>query len=254
MGTYAQTGLAEQRCFLAIPGVLRTRLWAHTQTWDVLVGVLPQLLRCWGVLLKCSFIIKYLPDLLQTWSLPCVTLEDTDDRGLGPQLVWWGPPWRLMALSCVICTGWAVPECTAEDRLSNRNRLTGAPFSSQGCLLQQFLPLPWWNIQERQLSSGSCPLQGVGEMCSKAWWPAGEQPSKQARDRDRPRVGVEEKQNRVKTDWGNGNRREKSEGHWLQQVHIWSKRNRLPKWCVCHKRNIYAPATSAVGGHCLQRK
>lgn len=244
MGTCAQPGLAEQRWPLAIPVVLRTRLWAHTQTWDVCEGggFFPSSWRC-GVLLKCSYIIKYLPDLLQTWSLPCVTLQDTDDRARPwSQLERWGPPWRLMALSCVICVGWAVPECTAEPRLSNRNRLTGAWFSSQGFLLQQSLPLPWWSNQERQLSSVSCPLQSVGELCSKAWWPAGRQPSKQARNRDRPRVRVEEKQGRAKPDWGNGSRSKKIKGNWLQQVLIWSIINSLPKLNVSHERNIYTPA------------
>lgn len=201
--TYSHSGLAEQRCLLAIPVVFRAWLWAHTQTWGVWAGVLPQLLMLWGFIEMFLHCIKYVPGLLQTWSLPCVTLQDTDDRARP-----WSPAGvmesalRLMALSCVICVEWVVPECTAEHRLSNRNRLTGTQFSSQGYLLQPSLPLPLESIQERQLSSVSCPLQGVGELCSKAGCPGGEQSSKWARDRDRPRVGAEEKQDRAKNRLG----------------------------------------------------
>lgn len=77
-----------------------------------------------------------------------------------------GTPRRLMAPALVIYTGWGVPERTAEQRLSNANWLTGAWFSSQGCLLHQSLPLHRWSTRKGSwaqsvLPQRRCPLQGA---------------------------------------------------------------------------------------------
>lgn len=99
------------------------------------------------------------------------------DGGPGPQLAYTGCPSELVAPQLVIYIGCDAPECTAEQRLSNRNRLTGAWLSSRGCLLHLSLPLHWWNTLEKQLSSVSLAgkkLPCTGELQCKAWGPVEE--------------------------------------------------------------------------------
>lgn len=81
-----------------------------------IVGVFPS---CWcsGVLFRCSFINKHLPDFLQRWSLPCVTLQDTRDRARtwSPAVVHGVPLGASGSIvSCLHCLRHAWVHCRAE--------------------------------------------------------------------------------------------------------------------------------------------
>lgn len=61
--------------------------------------------------------------------------------------------------------------------------------------------------QERQLSSvclatEEMPSPGCRELCCTAWWPAGEQSGKRARERGKPRVGIEGNKKGKNKLWG----------------------------------------------------
>lgn len=120
---FPQAGLAGQRQLLASMGALNARLRAGTQTK-------------WGsssaaeaVSFYSNFILSI--NIFQTFwrdeasRVSHFSLHVTDG-GPGPQLAYTGCPSELMAPQLVIYIGCDAPECTAEQRLSNRNRLTGA--------------------------------------------------------------------------------------------------------------------------------
>lgn len=146
-----------------------------------------------------------------------------------------------------------MPECTAEHRLSNRNRLTGTRFSSQGCLLQQSCHCPdEYPGKAAELSLLSSP--GCRRACSKAGCPGGEQPSQQARDRDRPRVGL--KRNKVgQKQTGRIEAGEKKIKGTLttSSLHVVKEKQLAKIECLSQKEHLHT-CTPAVRGQCLQRK